>query len=220
MFSISSYANEQSTYEFKWLDQDKEVYVLQNRKYRKANDFYVFAGGGITTSGAFTSAMVYQGRAGYFFIEDLGFEFVYSQNNTTTNENYNAVTSNQTVPFVRQVESYMGGMLMWSPFYAKINTFNKIIYFDWLFGLGYAALKEKNNKLELGNTGDRTPTSETHNGLMWDVGMRFYLSSSMSLRLDYTAIHYKAKKAVNSELSNEESIYSNYDLTLALGYAF
>ena len=28
-------ANEKSVYEFSWLDKDKEIYVLQNRKFRK-----------------------------------------------------------------------------------------------------------------------------------------------------------------------------------------
>jgi hypothetical protein len=31
------YSSEGSTYSFDWLDPDKEVYVLQNRKFRKDN---------------------------------------------------------------------------------------------------------------------------------------------------------------------------------------
>ena len=36
-------------------------------------------------------------------------------------------------------------MLLWAPFYGKINTFNKILYFDLFFGIGLATIGGKDN---------------------------------------------------------------------------
>lgn len=213
-------ASEKDIYEFSWLDPDKEVYVLQNRKFRKVNHLHLNLGGGITTSGAFVDAKAIQGRAGYFFTEDFGFEGLYSKNSGKENDTALGVRNPGgagSKPFRRIVDSYMGAMVLWSPFYSKINTFNKIIYMDWIFGLGYAQLKEHNNKLELpSGASDTTQTFETHSGLVWDVGMKFYIDESFSIRSDLTAIHYSANKITTSGTA----VNSNFDATLALGYAF
>src|SRR5690606_16916020 len=113
------FAAEGDTYNFSWLDPDKEVYVLQSRKFRKNGRAYVNAGGGITTSGAFVSAKNIQGRAGYFFKEEWGFEFLYSMNSGSENETAKSVRnegSSGSVPFRRIVDKYYGAMIMWSPF--------------------------------------------------------------------------------------------------------
>ena len=39
-------------FNFSWLDPDKKVYVLQNRKYRKKNRFAIFLTGGLNLSRA------------------------------------------------------------------------------------------------------------------------------------------------------------------------
>jgi hypothetical protein len=150
--STQAFASEKDIYEFSWLDPDKEVYVLQNKKYKKAGHFHVNAGGGITTSGAFVSSTAIQGRVGYFISEDWGLEGIYSKNSGKENDTAQGVRNvngggTGTTPFRRIVDSYMGAMIIWAPFYSKINTFNKIVYMDWIFGLGYAQLKEHNNKL-------------------------------------------------------------------------
>lgn len=77
-------------------------------------------------------------------------------------------------------------MFVWSPFYNKINTFSKIVYMDWIFGLGYASLEQKNNKLRFtqGQVAEGVETKETHSGIMWEAGMKFYLSEEFSIRLD------------------------------------
>jgi outer membrane beta-barrel protein len=214
-------ASEKDIYEFSWLDPDKEVYVLQNRKFRKVNHPYLNLGGGITTSGAFVDSTAIQGRVGYFFTENFGFEGLYSKNSGKENDTAATVRPQPgtagSKPFRRIVDSYMGGMVLWSPFYSKINTFNKIIYMDWVFGLGYAQLKEHNNRLEIPDaTSTTTPTFESHSGLIWDVGMKFYIDESFSIRTDLTAIHYSATKV----LTTGTAINSNFDATLALGYAF
>lgn len=217
-----AFAAESDTYNFSWLDPDKEVYVLQNRKFRKNGRAYINAGGGITTSGAFVSAKNIQGRAGYFFKEEWGFEFLYSMNSGSENETAKSVRnegSSGSVPFRRIVDKYYGAMILWSPFYSKINTFNTVVYVDWIFGLGYASLTETNNRDEFvtGAT-SATPTQESHGGLMWQAAMKFYLNENWDIRVNLATVHYKAQKA--SVAASEDGWNTNYDLSATLGYSF
>jgi outer membrane beta-barrel protein len=120
----------------------------------------------------------------------------------------------------------MGGMILWSPFYSKINTFNKIIYFDWIFGLGYGSMQETNNTDEFIGAGN-DDTTITHNGILWDVGMKFFINESFNLRLDMTVFHYKADivETVNGATNTlnrdaGQEWYSNWDLAASIGVNF
>ncbi len=216
------YASESSTYEFKWLDADKEVYVLQNRKFRKKQSLYLNAGGGLTASGAFVDGQNVQARAGFFFLEEWGIEGIYSKNFGQENVTAKSVRNSKgtgSIPFRRIADSYYGGMIMWSPFYAKINTFNKIFYFDWLFGVGYGLFNENNNRNELDTSGASTKTvSESHNSFMWDIGWKFYITEHLSTRFDVTTLHYSAKRGVSN--TSATTYFSHYDLALSLGLTF
>lgn len=222
ILSTKLFASEKDIYEFSWLDPDKEVYVLQNRKFRKAGHLHVNAGAGITTSGAFVDSSAIQGRVGYFMTEDFGFEGLYSKNSGKENNTAQGVRSSGpqgtgTTPFRRIVDNYWGAMILWSPFYSKINTFNSIVYMDWIFGVGYAQLKEKNNKLAFQSAAlAKQETIESHSGIIWEAGMKFYLDQSFSIRADLTAVHYSA----NNVSTSGTAYKSNYDATVSLGYAF
>lgn len=208
-------AAEGDTYSFTWLDPDKEVYVLQNRKFRKKGRFHVSIGGGMTTSGSFVNGTNLQGRAGYFFKEEWGFELLYSQNAGEENADAQAVrntTAAGSTPFRQITNYYMGGMLLWSPFYTKINTFNTIIYMDYIFGLGIGKIEETNNRLELQNTVNKNETVETHNAFLWSLGMKFYVNDSFSIRPDFTGVIFKSLRPDR----NEENYYSHYDLSLSV----
>ena len=217
-------ASSQSVYDFSWLDPDKEVYVLQNRKYRKSGRIHAYAGGGKTLSGAFVDAITLQGRVGYFLSENWGVEFVYANNNGSENSTAELLRSidpqgGGARPFRRIVDDYMGGMLMWSPFYSKINTFNKILYFDWMIGLGVAKLEETNNKIEIQRQTDSAETTtESHTAIMWNLGVKFFINHTWSLRTDLTALHYKAD---GPQTTNPESSWnSNFDLSFMFGFNF
>lgn len=215
------YSSESSAYDFNWLDPDKEVYVLQNKKFRKKGRPYFNLGAGLTTSSAFSSGQNLHGRVGLFFFEEWGVEVFYSKNFFGENETALSVKSAGSVPFSRNVESYLGGMLLWAPFYAKINTFNKIFYFDWIFGAGVAKLDEENNRnhLEAGNTLGAL-TKESHTGLILDTGLRLYLSESFNVRADLVGLYYSARSALKTSAASETSLYTHYDLTLSIGYSF
>ena len=216
------FASEKDIYEFSWLDPDKEVYVLQNRKFRKAGHLHLNAGGGITTSGAFVNSTTIQGRAGYFITEDYGLEVLYAKNSGKENDTAKGVRSSGpqgtgTTPFRRIVDNYYGAMFLWSPFYSKINTFNSIVYMDWIFGVGYAQLKEKNNKLAFQSAAlANQETLESHSGVLWEAGLKFYLDQSFSIRTDLTSVLYSA----NNISTSGSTMKTNYDATVSLGYSF
>jgi outer membrane beta-barrel protein len=222
-FSSKIIAAEKDIYEFSWLDPDKEVYVLQNRKFRKAERLYVNAGGGITTSGAFVDSTSIQGRAGFFMTEGFGVEGIFAKNSGKENATAAGVrssTGGSATPFRRIVDNYWGVMATWSPFYSKTNTFNSIVYMDWIFGVGYAQLTEKNNKLDFSLdaiiAASHTPTTESHSGLIWEAGLMFYLNQNFTLRTDLTAIHYSATNVKTAG----SSLKSNFDATVSLGFTF
>ena len=72
-----------------------------------------------------------QARFGFFFTEELGVEFLYSKNSGKENDTAQSVRrgpdGSGTIPFRRIIDQYYGAYFLWSPFYAKVNTFNKII---------------------------------------------------------------------------------------------
>ena len=223
--SVNSFSGENSHYDFSWLDPDKEIFVLQNRTYKKDGNFYLNFGGGFTASGAFVDSLNIQGRFGFFFTEEMGIELLYSNNSGKENDTATAVRGNPgetggSAPFRRIVDNYYGAYFLWSPFYAKVNTFNKIIYLDWILGLGYANMSETNNKNEVTTSGqNKLFTSESHHCLSWDIGLKFYLSSSFDIRIDLTALHYQTASALSLN-SDEKNWYSHYDVSLSLGYKF
>jgi len=217
------FASEKSVYEFSWLDKDKEIYVLQNRKFRKDGHLYIGATAVKTLSGAFVDSYGGSARAGYFFSEDWGIEFAYGKNTGSENDTAKGVTEQGSYPYYRKVDSYMGAMMMWSPFYSKINTFNQIFYFDWMFGLGAASIRTLDNSRLFANVPDKTLTGENVVGVLWNTGLRFYFSESWSLRLDITGLNYKADKSRDVNAGNflkTDKIFSNYDLGLGLNYSF
>ena len=216
-------ANEKSVYEFSWLDKDKEIYVLQNRKFRKVGKVYVGAGGVKTISGAFVDSYGGTLRGGYFFSEDWGIEGVFGKNSGSTNDTAKGVEDQQAKAFYRKVDSYLGAMMMWSPFYSKINTFNKVFYYDWMFGLGVASVKTLDNRTEFDTPAGSSLTSSNSFGAVWNTGLRVYLNESWSLRIDFTGLHVKPKKeniVDNGNSVTTNSLFSSYDLGLGLNYAF
>lgn len=226
IMSTLVYANEKSLYNFSWLDNDKEIYVLQNRKFRKDGNFYVGGTLGYNLSQEFLDAYGGTVRAGYFFTEDWGLEFLYGKNTSEENDTAKGVKEQGTVPFYRDIDSFVGAMVMWSPFYSKINTFNKVFYFDWMFGLGVGSIttKDNRNKFDTTAANQDSLTSESVIGALWNTGFRFYINESWSLRLDLTGQTYSADKTKKTQAATETSkatkLFNNYDVGLGLNYAF
>lgn len=216
-------ASEKSLYEFSWLDKDKEIYVLQNRRFRKVGKVYVGGDGVKTISGAFVDSYGGNIRGGYFFTEDWGFEGILGKSSGSKNDTAKGVEDQQSKAFYRKVDTYIGAMAMWSPFYSKINTFNKVFYYDWMFGLGVASVKILDNRNEFDTPAGTSLTSTNAIGAIWNTGLRIYISDSWSLRVDFTGLHAKPKKESivrNGNSVTTNSLFSNYDFGIGLNYTF
>ncbi len=217
------WASEKSVYYFSLLDKDKEVYVLQNRKFRKAGKVYIGVSGVKTLSGAFIDQMGAYGRVGYFFNEYWGFELAYGKYSGSENDTAKAVKQQGTIPFYRKLDTVTGALLWWSPFYGKINTFNEIFYFDWMFGLGGAKVQTLDNRNKFTPAAGGSLTSESSTALMWSTAMRFHINQSWSLRLDFSGLHYNANRTsrIGSGASfTKKQLNSTYDVGLGLVFAF
>lgn len=228
LFSICSFsiASEKSMYDFSWLDKDKEVYVLQNRKYRKKSKLYLGTTFGKSLSGAFVDRYTGSFYGGYFFNENWGLEVSYNKASNTTNSTHDAVKTAGTVAFYRKIDSDITAHIVWSPFYSKINTFNKIVYYDWLFGLGVSSLTTQDNRNEFKNESDPDHdvlVEESATAFSWFTGFRFFISESWSMRMDFKGTHSNADRAIEAgagQFDVEKSWFHYYDFKLGLNYTF
>ena len=212
-WSLHVYANESSIYNFSWLDPEKEVYVLQNRKFRKKRRVFISGSFGRGLSGVFTSSTQFQGRAGFFFKEDYGISFLYSKNNSKKNSG--AIDSLYTGnnPFLRLIDSYRGALFLWSPFYSKGNFFNQVFYYDFIVGLGYVELSEITNRDTINDIEGEANTNASHMGPLIDLEIKFFVNRSFNININATSVHYKDKNIDGYK----EYWYNNWDLSIGLG---
>ena len=208
-------AGESSFYNFSWLDPEKEVYVLQNRKFRKKRKVFLSAGVGQGLSGSFVQSNQIQARLGFFFAEDYGISFLYSKNYSKENQNVKAVTTER--PFRRLVQDYTGAMVLWSPFYSKANFFNKIFYYDFIIGIGFGKLNEKNNRKGVKSKDPKSPDeSGSYQGPFFDLEMKFFITEWLNSSINVNSVYYK-----DDDLNKKNKIYYNqWDLTFSVGVMF
>ncbi len=214
------FAGEDSLYDFKWLDPDKKVYVLQNKVYEKKNSFYANIGYGLGISTDFQSARSLQAKVGYFFLEEWGIEGIYSSISNSDNETYESLSfSSQTTPFIRRYNDYVAAMAIFSPFYGKINTFNMIYYFDINFGLGVSKINGESNRTAF-IAGDATQvknfTAESYTGLIYKFEGRAYLTKNWNVNVTYISNNFKADSAKEV---GKTTLYGTQDVIFAVGYS-
>tara|TARA_Y100001936_G_scaffold253580_1_gene319124 strand:- start:2383 stop:3084 length:702 start_codon:yes stop_codon:yes gene_type:complete len=221
--SIQLIASENNVYDFSWLDQDKEVYVLQNRKFRKNKKVYLGLLAGSQINGAFIDSNEFSAHGGFFFKEEWGVELFYTSASGSTNNTHDGVNEQGTQAFYRKVDTSMGAMLLWAPFYAKINTFNKIFYYDWMFGAGAANVSTLDNRQEFGTASSSDLTSETVLSPTWMTNFRFYITQNWSAEMRFEGLHINADVARQDSSKDERTEKSwthYYDFKLGLNYTF
>jgi len=219
MTPLLGQAGEKDLYDFLWLDPDKKVYVLQNKIYPKENSFYLDFGyiSNITTS--FEDTTGAQLKFGYYFNEELAVEFSYNQYASQTNSTYESVkVVNDSEPFIRRVNRIQSLFLIYSPFYGKINTFNKIFYFDWSFGVGTGQMNASSNLNSVRNPGSpNTFDSENYNPIQFKSNLKFHMNKKIHLGVEFLNSNYEAGSPKNP--SSNEWKQSN-DLIFSLGVSF
>ena len=203
-------------YSFKWLDPDKKIYVLQNRKFRKENraNVSILFGPGISNSYRSTAALGFRG--GYNFAEDWAIEFFYDVGLAKENSTWEALktTSSNAKPVVREIRGAYGALLQWSPWYAKINVFNTILHFDWYFNGGLGSVRtalDTRNKI----SDAASYVDETKFGIFLGTGQFFHVTQNFGFRVDLTGMIYQAP---NLGASGDNTFYSEYFFGFGLGW--
>jgi outer membrane beta-barrel protein len=226
-FEVSSaFAGDDSDFNFSWLDPDKKVYVLQNRRYRKAGAPQVYALGGLSLSDSYRSVLQVQPRVSYWFNEEFGFEAFYSARFHSPNNAYLALEQainlggSTKSPNIREINSQVGVLLNWAPWYAKINVFNSVLYFDWYFSAGAGVLTS-----EIGPKSKDDPASaalwSTENlfAVFLGTGHLFHFDEHWMARLDVLGSFYSA--GIYSGIVGapaDKAIFSNFAFNLGIGY--
>ncbi len=219
LWATSSYAGEESTYDFLWLDPDKAVYVLQNKIHKKEHTLYMDVGYLQNLTSAFQDTRGVAVKAGFYFHEEWAVEVMYLGYQNTNNDNFrNVQLLNEGVPFVRRPERTLGAGIVWSPFYGKINTFNKIVYFDWSFGAGVAQVTTKSNlkSVTAASSQDRYE-SENNTGAYAKSAFKFHLNQNWHVGVEWVGTYYRAPGPKNPK---QDKIRSNNDLIFQLGWSY
>ncbi len=202
-------------YNFSWLDPEKKIYVLQNRKYVKTGHPILSVMGGGSMSNSYRNVYSVDGRFAYYLSEWLGIEAFYTNFFNSTNSTFTALSKASTgMPSIREIQSQVGAMVHFVPWYAKINVFNAILYFDWYFGVGLASMSTQVDlRQNFSAAANYSPQSLL--GVTLSTGNEYYFSRSFIFRWDVTGTVYSAPV---SGLSGESTMFSNINFAAGLGW--
>lgn len=224
LFVFSVRADEKSIYEFEWMDQDKQVYVLQNRIFEKNQKLMLSLLGSRTMSNKFVDTYYGVLKIGYYLNEDWGIEVIGGFGDGSENVTANNVRVQNAVPFYRQIDHYFGALINWSPLYGKFNAFDKIFYLDWYFGAGLTSVSTSDNRNEFTVNTDRSKTQDSHMGAIWHTGLLFNLSESWMIRFEFQGIHFQAdlisEDSGSATQNYKKTFFHNYDLNLGIAVKF
>lgn len=215
-------AAEKDLYDFLWLDPDKKVYVLQNKIHKKEHTVYANLGVGLGLSSTFNDTSFFHGNIGYYFTEEWSAEALYTNYSNKENEALvNLKHINGSIPFIRNPLSNYGLIAKWAPFYGKINTFNKIFYFDWSFGLGVGKLNTKSNATTVSDEKKAdTYNKESYTTIIGKTELTFYASKNLHFGLGLIMNNYKAPGPTIVNVPTTNKYRNNLDSVLSIGVSF
>ncbi len=220
--TAKTFASVNSVYDFVWLDPDKKVYVLQSKIFEKEKSFYFDLGYLTSNTSKFQDTNGFQGRVGYYFHEEWALELGMNYYNNQDNEDVkNVQIINQQKPFIRRLNSSYGLTAIWSPFYGKINTFNRIFYFDWSFGAGVAQINAEDSlKSSLASSTDPTTPEkfdkQSLTGAVLKTDVKFYINESIHVGLELMNTYFKAPSPKNPKT---DKLKTNTDAVLFVGFS-
>lgn len=222
ILSINTYSGEKDLYDFLWLDPDKKVYVLQNKVYEKKWRAFVNIGLIRSTSGEFQDTTGFTGKVGLYFHEQYAVEAFFSSYQNSNNDAYTGLGKvNGTIPFIRRPLSNYGVNLTWSPFYGKINTFNKIFYFDWYFSLGIGKLNMESNAETVSDSSTANNyRSESYTSLLTKTGLRLHMTKSLHMDIEFQRNNFKALGVKLPNKAQESSWKGHNDIVISVGLSF
>lgn len=208
----------ESEYNFSWLDPDKKVSVLQNRKFRKANRVLIGLNFGLADTNAYLKSYAVDPRLAYYFNESWGIEVFYSIFSNKKNATYESLESTgiSARPDVIETKNQVGVLLHWVPWYAKINVFNTVLYFDWYFSGGVGTM---NADMIPGGASYGSGFTETVQKSMTayyvGTGHQFHLSDHFDIRLDYRSAFFKAPQRA---VTGKEMYFNSSTFQIGVGF--
>lgn len=215
-------AAEKDLYDFLWLDPDKKVFVLQNKIHKKEKTFYTNIGVGSGLSSNFQDTSLMHLNAGFYLTETFAIEGLYTTYTNKDNDAFKNIKSlNGAVPFIRNMKSNYGVIAKWSPFYGKINTFNKIYYFDWSFGAGLGKLNTESNATTVATPSlANSYTKESYTSIISKTEITLHLNKNVHFNLGLQFNNYQAPGPTINGIAPSSKMRSNMDAILGLGYSF
>lgn len=133
------------------------------------------------------------------------------------NETYASIKKvNASVPFVRKLTSTYGLLAIWSPFYGKINTFNKIYYFDWSFGLGLGQTAFDTNQDSTSNPNEDTYKNVSKLAIISKTNLKFHMTKHFHLGLEYMNTSFTDTSPSSSKATRQY----NSDVMISIGLSF
>lgn len=219
MMTNRTHAGEESLYDFLWLDPDKKVYVLQNKLYKKEHSFYFDVGYISNFTSKFQDTRGFGARAGYYIHEEWGLEVFYNKYSNSNNDDFHNVRLiNEAEPFIRRMDSSYGANIVWSPFYGKINTFNKIFYFDWSFAAGLAKVNTESNikTVRIGNV-KSSFEKESYTGGVLKSNVKLHLTEKIHVGLEYMNTYYMAPGPKDPK---NDKLRTNTDIMISVGFSY
>ena len=219
MLSGVGSAGEESLYDFLWLDPDKKVYVLQNKLFKKEHSAYLDVGYLTNFTSKFQDTSGISLKGGFYIHEEWGLEVFYQQYSNKNNDDFNNIRLvNEAEPFIRRMNSSYGAAIIWSPFYGKINTFNKIFYFDWSFGAGFANVTTDSNlKTVRIDNAPNAYEKETYKGAILKSKVKFHLRENVHIGIEYMNTYYNAPGPQNP---NSDKLRINTDVIFSVGFSY
>lgn len=220
---LKAFAEETSEgdeYDFSWLDPEKKIYVVQNRKFIKKGKAEIAMSGGIGIGEPYRKRRTFMPRGFFYINEHWGVSAFAGFNQNSENGNFTALKeASSVIPSVRDIQSFYGASVLWLPWYGKINMFNQILYLDWHFeaGLGQVASEIDLNTSSSGTANIRTDNYMSYH---WGTGQKFFITRNWAARLDYLAVFYKAPIALRGAITGTEETNDNHFLTLGVSYTF
>lgn len=125
-----------------WAAKDDDFSVVQNRRYVKAERYYLTASAGIPFNDPYSTGTIFGASLGYFFSERWGIEANYNSADMKDNDAVQQfVDTYGAIPNHNVYKSSYFVNAIWVPFYAKMSALDKaIIYFDMGLSLGLGNL--------------------------------------------------------------------------------
>lgn len=205
--------DQDNEYNFSWLDPDKKVSVLQNRKFRKANRPMVSLGFGFANTNAYRKSTAIDPRLAYYMSESWGIEVFYSMFSNKENDTAKALATTSVRPDVIEIKNQVGALVHWVPWYAKINVFNTVLYFDWYFSAGLGTMNA--DMIPGSASTGLAQTTKSLTAYYMGTGQIFHVSENFVVRLDFTNAWFKAPSRA---VTGEETFFSSPTFTIGAGF--